>query len=267
MRRAMTSSKITDPAYIETMLASLRAAFLAELPERVAELERLTMALAAAPMNPAVYDELYRRVHSLKGSAGTHGLAIVSTICHQFEDRLNEAGAQPGRSGKSLMDDGLRYVDLIERAQAIAAMGGNDFTVVDRELEALRCGASTAQLVGLVAETSATMAGVYRDALAELPVALSFVSDGLDALSRLLHERFDFLVAGNALKTLKGVALVSALRLSDSPNRAIPVFLLTSAGIETLPAGLRVDQVIVRDPSLPKRLEEAVRALSPGRHG
>jgi two-component system, chemotaxis family, sensor kinase CheA len=54
-------------------------------------------------------DRLFRRVHSVKGSAASCGLEVVSHIAHEFENLLAEV-----RAGRVLADDGV--VDACESA-------------------------------------------------------------------------------------------------------------------------------------------------------
>lgn len=54
-------------------------------------------------------DRIFRRVHSIKGSAASCGLAVVSQIAHEFENLLDEI-----RAGQVLVDDAV--VDTCESA-------------------------------------------------------------------------------------------------------------------------------------------------------
>jgi len=54
-------------------------------------------------------DRIFRRVHSIKGSAGSCGLEVVSQIAHEFENLLDEI-----RAGQVLVDDAV--VDTCESA-------------------------------------------------------------------------------------------------------------------------------------------------------
>ena len=63
---------------MQKMLRQLRATFLDELPERLDRLDNLLLdieKLGAATGEE--FNELYRGVHSIKGSGGTHGLHII----------------------------------------------------------------------------------------------------------------------------------------------------------------------------------------------
>jgi chemotaxis protein histidine kinase CheA len=244
------------------LLEQLKATFIAELPERCSQLEALALALGNQPANLDVYEELYRKVHSLKGSGGTHGLPIISQICHQLEDYLNSQGnAGAGVASPSFTDTCLQYIDLLTSTARIAREQRPDFSPIEQALEHIHQELLQNRYSGLIVESSQVMALMCRDALADLPVELSLMDNGLAALERLLHKRFDFLITGKSLETLNGAALISALRASESINRNIKVVMLTSASKTDLPPGGRPDYLLHRDARLPENLNQTVRQL------
>ena len=76
------------------------------------------------------------------------------------------------------------------------------------------------------------------------------VSDGYEALGRLLSEPFDLLITGKQLPRLDGLALIGALRLSNSINRKIPTILLTSSEKHEFTRATDPDFVVFKDSSL-----------------
>ena len=248
------------PEAVQRLLASLRTAFVAELPERVHAIEELVLACSHAGRDEA-FDALFRAVHSLKGSGGTHGLSELSTICHQFEDVIKEAHTCLDRPDSATINLWLEYVDLLRRVAAEALAGASEFTALLTDLDALTRTVVHERRRGLLVSSSPSLTAIWQQSLEGLPVSLVTESDGLAALERLLRERFDFLVTGNALQSLNGVALLAALRNSDAACRHLPAVLVaTSAGIGT-PAGVKVEQIIVRDASMPHRLREAIQGF------
>jgi CheY-like chemotaxis protein/HPt (histidine-containing phosphotransfer) domain-containing protein len=254
----MSSGNTVDVARIAAMLQQLRSAYLAELPERCEQIERLVLSAAASGSAAHSYDDLYRQIHSLKGSAGTHGIPFLSTVCHQFEDLL----AQVGESGlREVADRCLLYVDLLKRGTDFAREN-RDTGPLEAALEALRSDFLHNRRPVLLVDSSAVQAGLCRSALESLPVQLTILADGIEALERLLQERFVLLIAGRTLKRLNGIALCSALRASDSVNRNIPVILLSAdAKLPEMAHLAQVTAVIQRDAGLADILRTSVERL------
>lgn len=241
----MNTSASKNKDSFQALLANMRAEFLDEFPERCGHLEDLVLSLEKSPANGETFSELYRKVHSLKGSGGTHGLTIVTTVCHQLETRLTDA-ANNQDFGKAFVTAALAYVDLLSKVQRQASLEAQDFSGIDAELDLLRQAALKSRKAGLIAESSATMAGFYQHTLAALPVQLTVVNNGLTALERLLREPFDFVIVGRELKELNGVALMAALRASTTKNQKIPALLVTSSK-DSIPVHARFSAVISRD--------------------
>jgi chemotaxis protein histidine kinase CheA len=100
------------------LLEQLKEIFLAELPDQCQELSTLILTLDKQPESHDIYEELYRAVHSLKGSAGTYGLHIISQICHHFEDLLSTLDDESTKIDAAFIHNCLTYADLIQEAIA-----------------------------------------------------------------------------------------------------------------------------------------------------
>lgn len=244
---------------IQFLLLGMRKRFLDELPERCDGFDNLILALEATPDDGEAFNELFRRVHSLKGSGGTYGLPILTTVCHHLENLLSETAAHERKAG-AFATRALAYVDLLRRVEEPGRSENPDYAAIEADLEALRQSALQSRRAGLIAESSAVMAQIYRQALAGLPVQLSVVGNGLTALERLLREPFDFAVVGRELKELDGIALVAALRASQAANRNIPVILVTSNRTD-IPAHARFTAILSRDQDLAANLAAALRPV------
>jgi HPt (histidine-containing phosphotransfer) domain-containing protein len=245
------------PEAVQRLLAGLRIAFIAELPERVQAIEELVLACRHSGREEA-FDALFRAVHSLKGSGGTHGLAALSTVCHQFEDVIKEGHARLARLDNTVINPWLEYVDLLRQLAAQARAGSTDFKELLASLDVLTRTVVRERQRGLLVSSSPSLMAIWQRALDGLPVSLVTESDGLAALERLLRERFDFLVTGNTLQSLNGVALLAALRSSDSASRHLPAVLVATNASVAMPVGLKFEHVIVRDASMPDRLYATV---------
>ena len=74
-----------------------------------ADLEGLRATKTEGRARRELIDQVFRRVHSVKGSAASSGLEVVSHIAHEFENLLDEV-----RAGRVLIDDAV--VDTCESA-------------------------------------------------------------------------------------------------------------------------------------------------------
>lgn len=247
--------------YAEKLLQQLKSLFLEELEERCKEMELLVLSLSKKGKVKGDYDELYRKIHSLKGIAGTHGVPLVSTICHNFEDRLNTLDDDFGNIDEKFIGECLRYIDLIKSTSDEAMSSAPDYTALEEKLDTIRQVFLDNNLVVLIVESSPLMAHLYQDSISNLPIKTVIVNDGLLALDRLLHERFDFMITGNSLKTLNGVALITALKASESINSDIQTIMITSASNVKFTAGMEPDHLIHRTSELANELLTVVSHL------
>lgn len=174
----MSTGIPADAARIAAMLQQLRSVYLAELPECCEQIEHLVLGFAASGGTVLAYEVIYRRVHSLKGSAGTHGVPFLSTVCHQFEDFLT----QTGESGlKRESDLCLQYIDLLKRGAEFARANRNT-GALETVLQALRSGFLRNRQPVLLVDSSGVQAGLCQSALESLPVQLTILDDGIEAL-------------------------------------------------------------------------------------
>lgn len=74
---------MADREAIQAQLAALKGVFLSQLGARLDELE--------AAWALADYAEVHRQAHKLAGTAGTFGVAEVSTLARGLEQRLGRA--------------------------------------------------------------------------------------------------------------------------------------------------------------------------------
>jgi CheY-like chemotaxis protein/HPt (histidine-containing phosphotransfer) domain-containing protein len=234
--------------HAQQMLQQLRTNYLAELPDHVNELEQLTLSLAKqSDEYPQQYGELYRKVHSLKGGAGTYGLQIVSTICHQLEDSLAFIANDKTKVNDQFLDRCMAYFDLIRLAIRNAVQGKNDLTEIESALAAMRQTAAQKRLTVLLVEPSKVNAKLYFGVLKDLPIQFSVVDSGYAALGLLLHSHFDLLITGHETTSLNGMALIAAIRLNQGTNHNIHAILLTSTSNLQIPTAAQPVTLISRN--------------------
>jgi len=248
----------------QRLLEEMQRTYIAELPSRFDDLEQYVLALNRTGDPPGEYETLYRSVHSLKGTAGTYGLNIISAICHQFEDFLSQCFSE-GQPIAGAFDLCLQYIDLMRETSQRIQQGQNNFTDIENRLSELKQLTQPGRHSVLLVDGSRTARQLHRMILEELPVSLSVADNGLAALERLAHEPFDLVITGMQLGGLTGAALIAALRLSEGINQHTRTILISASESLELPEAGRPDYLLRRDASLASELQSAVRsALSLG---
>lgn len=243
---------------VQAILLGMRLRFIEELPERCEKLENLILQLEQTSGDHAALGELLREVHSLKGAGGTHGLEMVTTVCHQLEDLLGAATAS-AHFEKAFASAVLAHVDALRRVASIASGSNPDFGPISTELAKLRQSVEERRWRGLVVEASVTMARIYQAAVGTLPVDISVASNGAEGLARLMRDPFDFVILGGEIGTTSSIELATTLRASLGPNCRTPLILVTGSPQAT-PALHPFHRVVVRDQSLADDLLRAVAA-------
>lgn len=235
----------TQQEVYAAMLQQMRREFAQDLPERLQEMENLVLQLEHNPSDSRSFEELYRHVHSLKGLGGTMSVPQITSICHQWESLLQEDNVLDESTFSELS---FKYIDLLENVGQAARDGDGTLPDCDARLEQLRRNQLQERYPILVAESSRMMKTLIGAILKPHPVHLSTVESGFEALERLIHSRFQCVLLGGELKDLNGLAVAAALRASHSPNRDIPIVLITSSQPE-LPQ-LHIEHVLKRDNTL-----------------
>ncbi len=239
----------------QQLLARLRNTYLAELPARCDDIEQLILALKQSNDG---FEELYRLVHSTKGSAGTHSLQVVSVICHDIEDQLSRLDLSRGEVSAEVINLLLQFTDLIRQVVEQARQGVEDFAEFERELAELRYSLQKDRMLILMVEPSRHTRMLCQSALKSLPVQIGVVDDGFEALGMLLRTRYDLLVTAKEAKTLNAEGVIAAVRASDCINRHIRIVMMTSSQEVNIRRASDPDVVIQRSPQMGQQLNSVV---------
>ncbi|MBM3855456.1 MAG: hybrid sensor histidine kinase/response regulator, partial [Verrucomicrobia bacterium] len=103
--------------------AELRDLFQAECEEHLQELDRGLLHLEKSPGDRSVLEDVFRRVHSLKGSARMLGVGAVETVAHRFEDVLGAARSNRTRLTAEIADRLYQGLDAIRQLVHEAVTG------------------------------------------------------------------------------------------------------------------------------------------------
>lgn len=228
-------------AEFDILLKQLRDEFVSEFPERCDGVEEAVLAFEQGKLG--AFDDIYRKVHSLKGSGSQFGFSVVTSICHQFESFLSSGGFN---NEQLSMNYALSYVDLLKQVAEIIGNDNASTQSIEQELDELRKSSLPGRATVMLIEPSASRRKLCQGVLAQLGVRIVVQERGLNALEQMLHEPFDLVVAARELPDLNTVAVVAALRESSGKNKHVPV-ILVSSNSTPIPDYLTINAVLARD--------------------
>ena len=218
--------------HVKAMLAALRINYLKDLPVQIDEIEGAILEIDRSGFNVELTQELYRHVHSLKGSGGTYALNAISDVCHPFEDLISDFLEQKQLTVPFFVDFALRYIDLLRRV--FNAYLNNDepesFTLP--LLHQLRLETSNKTHSVLIVENSDVVVGLLREILSNNGYRIEIVHDGYTGLGRLLAEPFDLFITALETKRLNGIATICALQKAQTRTHKTTTILLSSSEIK-----------------------------------
>ena len=247
-----------DLSYAQKLLLDLRQSYINDLPSQFDELEQMVFAMKSSQDFDTGFQELYRRIHSIKGSAGTHGLAIVSRICHQFEDQLNLVDGKQKEFTDHIFNSWLKYVDLLRESLHLIRNNDEKFASIEEKLDALRSSTHTGECRILIVQDSKSTGKLCQQALANLRVNITTMDDGFDALELLLNRQYDILITSVEIKRLNGVGLISALKMSKAASINVKTVLLTSRDRIATTESNKPDHILKKDINLVSNLHQIV---------
>jgi chemotaxis protein histidine kinase CheA len=131
-------------------LERLRRSYLEELPTTLDLIKDMVLRLGRG--EEGCYEDIYRIVHSIKGSAGTHGFGEHSSNCQQFEDQWSTIDVSDPALLSKQVDILLKYVDVLREATDVA-VAGDSYAVVYEQLNELRRARLSNQFPGLIIES------------------------------------------------------------------------------------------------------------------
>lgn len=237
---------------VKAMLLALRSNYLRDLPSQLDELEELVLDLERTGFETEKSRELYRRIHSLKGSGGTYSLHVLSDICHPFEDLISNLLEHPELFNNGFVEIALQYLDLLRSVQETYQGGQEPGSEIKTALHGLRRQASLTLHSALIVDVSEVVIGMLRDILKASHFRIEVVDDGYIALGRVLSEPFDVIITGLEIKRLNGLALIGAIQKSGVRVSKVKTVLLTSTSLAL--KNDKPDFILKKDAELKKNL-------------
>jgi CheY-like chemotaxis protein/HPt (histidine-containing phosphotransfer) domain-containing protein len=242
--------------HVKAMLTVLRENYLRDLPNQIDDIEQVLLDLERGGFQLDLCRELYRQVHTLKGSGGTFGMSFISDVCHPFEDLLTNLIENPGLLQQGLIETALQYVDLMRKACFSYAANLEPGSELRLSLYALRQRMTKNFYAAIIVESSDVLIGAMRETLTEFGFRIEVVEDGYTALGRLLAEPFDVLITSLENPRLNGTALISAIQNSGSKVARTKTILLTTSDHLNLQA--HPDYVLKKNAELKKRFRVCI---------
>lgn len=215
---------------VTELLEHLREGFLDDMPERIIRIEDEVMSSRDA----GSYDELFRIVHSLKGSAGSYNFHEITKIAHGMEDVMLALMEKKKFNEASTLDILLKFIDVLrDTTESLIATKTIPLDINER-LEFLRGQVFAEGLNVLVIEPSKLYASIVEYSLEGMSINFAFTQDGLQGLENLLNHKYDLLITSLESTRLNGDALVAALRLVHNFNKHIKTILITSYDVDKI---------------------------------
>ncbi|WP_338845520.1 Hpt domain-containing protein [Massilia sp. W12] len=244
---------------IQAMLQKLRDNYLAEMPDRLEQLESLVLSLERGGFDADTFHELYRQVHSLKGSGGTYGLHVLTAICHPFEDFLSLASENQDLQALDFANISLEYLDIMRHVTERLRQRPDMAFDVDALLARVRKPAQSAAYHVLLVENSSTVIKLASKVLQRNNFHISVEGDGYQALGRALSERFDLLLTAQEVRMLNGGALIAALKLNHMLR--LPKLVLMTANPALQNGLIQPDYTLCKDDQLSTRLDALLKSI------
>lgn len=238
---------------IEALLEKLKQEFIAELPVRIHDLEELVLHLDSEDQ----YAELYRRLHSLKGSGGTHGIEILSFACHQMEEELERLSREDTLKEKESVNILLEYLDILSEIQQSARTGEDSSSAIRQRLQQLRVITVGDAIEVLIIEPSKSISDLLSQILSGLAVNITITDNGMQGLELLLNRTFQVVISAYETSLLNGLCVIAAAKsLRRYQKLGLTTIVISSNKPEFEPSDLAPDYCLKRDVNLSKHLIE-----------
>nr|WP_314857413.1 Hpt domain-containing protein [uncultured Undibacterium sp.] len=240
---------------VKIMLAVLRENYLRDLPSYIDDIEQTLLNLERNGFQLDLCHHLFRQVHSLKGSGGTHGMSFISDICHPLEDLLTALIERP-QLLKMTIEVALSYVDIMRKACLIYESRLEPDENLKSSLHELRRSVSKHSYAAMIVESSDVIVSAMKDTLTEFGFRIELMQDGYAALGRLLAEPFDLLITSLENPRLNGIALIAAVQKSGTKLARTKTILLTTS--DHLDHQVRPDFVLRKNAELRRSFRVSV---------
>ncbi len=212
-------------------ISKLRESFLKGIEHELSSLEALLDDVkhwSEKESKEGLYN-IFREIHHLKARTDSYELFMISSILNQLEDLAGDQDSQ-------MMDSDFyvrasRFLDLVKNCALDYLTGSSEIDKYVTVLESFNTlEHENIQNKGkvLVVETTGSIRKIFEKLCKELNYDVVFLTNGVSALNRLIHERFDAVFSSGNLEGIDGESLFKAIRVMKGANNRPPLFLMSS---------------------------------------
>ena len=239
---------------IAEILAKMKDKYLDELSLKMDEVEENIIAFEKDQNPINIFDEIFRQIHTLKGSSGTYGIHELSRVFHQMEDFLSELADRNLKIEPLDIDFMLQCVDVI-RSYKDSDSGKQKFQNSIENI--LKKGDEQRKSNVLIIENSRLTINMIRNILADLPIKIASVNSGLEAISRLHLENFQIVITAFEMSLIDGAGIIAAARQSSAWNKNSFYIMMTSKENIIFSNNAKPDLILKKDNHLFKNIRAA----------
>ena len=223
-------------------MTDLNADFLADLPNRISEMEILLNELKKNNNLEFNFKELYRLAHSLKGNASTYGFNAIAMVTHALESEFENLKDKLENASPEFFVYCFGFIDLIHESIGELQLGESRIEDLEQNVADLRTNSPFYRKhSALIVEPSRFTEQQYEKSIATFPISIRTAESVYLALNSLLQERFDFLLTSYTTLDLNGIALIAAAKMTPDIAKRTTCILITSE------SGLHFDPTVKPD--------------------
>lgn len=217
---------------LEDDFKNLQDEYAHELPELIDLIEKNLIKLEERVDMDASLKDLKRVVHSIKGTAGSYEFGWVSSLCHQFEDHLDDIIESCLDLPKDRAQEFFNYIDLFRKYVNDFLKQSVDEELYTKSLLSLRNidlpkGEDEPKKV-LIIESASTLLKAYKLLISSLNMSYATAMSGREGFERMLIEKYDYLITGHATGLVDGPCLIAISKVFNGESKGVKTILTTS---------------------------------------
>lgn len=209
-------------------LKQLKITFIDDLTPKLDAIERLVLDIEHDFDDEITYDELYRQIHNLKGSAGVYGLYVVTWICHLIEDDMGQIPKKTRKNPEKAIETIIVYIDILRDITSLLTKNNDAFDDAKRLTDIIQRVFSDFKASILLIEQSRLIIELIKRLASNINCHLEIFSDGNEALEKAKTKDFDAAISSIEVNGPNSFMLTKTLK--ENYNRAYhtKTILLTS---------------------------------------